>query len=256
MDIRAVCHVGEIPPFARRLPWWQALLWSGLLACPGRSETLVPCLTEPFGDAEMSAPVAGAVAKIHHGEGEFVTAGTVVLELESRAEQLDLERRQVQVETLQAELARSETLLSGTSSISREEVDKKRGEYRVAAIELELAREALSRRKIAAPFAGVVTLLPVEVGEYCQPPRVLLRLVDARQFYAVANVDPTATAGLAVGRVVRLEIGGESGPRFEGRIVFISPVLDPASGLLRIKALFDNPDGRLRPGVAGQLKLP
>ena len=226
------------------------------LASHSVAATSVPCLTESFGDVEMSAPVAGAVAVIHHGEGKFVEAGTVVLELESRTEQLDLERRSVQAEILKAELTRSETLLNSTSSISREEVDNKRGEYRVATIELELAREALSRRRVVAPFAGVVTLLPVEVGEYCQPPRVLLRLVDSRQFYAVANIDPAAAGALALGRTVPLQVGGDAMGRFEGRVVFISPVVDPASGLLRIKVLFDNPDSRLRPGVAGQLQLP
>lgn len=212
-------------------------------------------LTEPVGDVEMSTPVAGTVAVIHHGEGKFVPAGTVVLELDSRVEQLDVERRTVQVETLKAELARSETLLKSTSSISREEVDKKRGEVRIATLELELAREALSKRRIVAPFAGVVTLLPVEVGEYCQPARVLVRLVDARQFYAVANLEPAAADALKLGTPVEFSAAaGTAG--VTGKIVFISPVVDPASGLLRVKAVFENAEGKLRPGVAGLLKLP
>lgn len=216
----------------------------------------VPCLTESINDVSMTAAVPGTVAAIHQGEGDFVEAGTVMLELESRTEQLDVERGQVRVETLQAELARSEKLLQGTSSISREEVDKTRGEYRVAVIELDLAREALAKRRLVAPFSGVITLLPVQVGDYCQPPRLLVRIVDARQFYAVANVEPDAAAGLALGGVVRLETGPESGPeKYAGKIVFISPVVDPASGLLRVKAIFDNPGGRLRPGVAGRLHL-
>src|SRR4051812_4912773 len=197
-------------------------------------------LTESIGDVEMAAPVAGTVAVIHHGEGKFVEAGTVILELESRAEQLEVERRTVQVETLKGELDRSETLLKSTSSISREEVDKKRGEFRVASIELELAREALAKRRITAPIAGVVTLLPIEVGEYCQPPRILLRLVDSRQFYAVANIEPAAASSLEEGTLVRFEAGAGKQERFEGKIVFISPVVDPASGLLRIKAVFTN----------------
>jgi membrane fusion protein (multidrug efflux system) len=216
----------------------------------------VQCLTEAVGDVEMSSPVSGTVAVIHHGEGKFVEAGTVVLELESRTEQLDVERRKVQVDTLAAELARSETLLKSTSSISREEVDKKRGEHRVATVELEVAKEALARRRVVAPFSGVVTLLPVKVGEYCQPPRVLLRLVDARKFYAIANIDPAAAKGLAEGSTVWLEAGPDTPEKLEGKIVFISPVIDSASGLLRIKALFTNPGTRLRPGIAGQLHLP
>lgn len=223
---------------------------------PGLAAVAVQCLTEAVGDVEISSPVSGTVAAIHFGEGRFVEAGTVVLELESRVEKLDVERRQVQVETLAAELARSETLLKNTSSISREEVDKKRGEHRVALVELELAREALARRKVTAPFAGVVTFLPVKVGEYCQPPRVLLRLVDARQFFAIANIDPAAAKDLKEGTVVHFEVGPDGPGRMEGKLVFISPVIDAASGLLRVKALFANSGNRLRPGVAGQLHLP
>lgn len=229
------------------------LLGLGFAARAGQP---VQALTEPFGDVEMSAPIAGTVAAIHHGEGKFVAAGTVVLELDSRVEQLDVERRTIQLETLKGELARSEMLLKNTSSISREEVEKKRGEVQVATVELELAREALGKRRIAAPFAGIVTLLPVEVGEYCQPPRVLLRLVDARQFYAVANIDPAAADALAIGSSVQFSTAAEGPRAVTGKIVFISPVVDPASGLLRVKALFDNPDGKLRPGVAGFLKFP
>lgn len=222
-----------------------------------RSATRVQCLTESINDVEMAAPVAGTVAKILHGEGEFVEAGVVILELESRSEQLEVERRQVLVETLKAESERSEALLKSTSSISREEVDKKRGEFRVASVELEQARDALAKRRVVAPFAGVITLVPVKVGEYCQPPHILVRLVDARHFYAVANVEPRTAGALAVGAPVALDAGDDAKAlHFEGKIVFISPVIDPASGLLRIKALFPNLESSLRPGIAGHLELP
>src|SRR5689334_2527101 len=112
-------------------------------AIQGFAATAVPCLTEPIGDVEMTAPVPGTVAVIHQGEGKFVAAGAVVLELESRAEQIDLERKTVHADTLKTELDRSEALLKSTSSISKEEVEKKRGEFKIATLEMELARDTL-----------------------------------------------------------------------------------------------------------------
>ena len=38
-----------------------------------------------------------------------------------------------------------------------------------------------------------------------------------------------------------------------GKVVFLSPVVDPASGLQKVKLLFDNADGKVRPGLAGKL---
>ena len=219
---------------------------------------LVRCLTEAVADVETAATVPGTVSVIRHGEGSFVEQGSVILELEARTEQLNIERLEVQVQNLKATLERSETLLENGRSISIEEVDKNRSEYQIAAIELELAKEAMNKKRLKAPFTGTITDLPVEDGEYCEPPQVLLRIVDTRQFYCVANIDPALAGDLTVGDVVGFVPEAEAGsgqPVLSGEIVFISPVVDSASGLLRIKALFDNPDTVVRPGEGGFLKL-
>ena len=43
--------------------------------------------------------------------------------------------------------------------------------------------------------------------------------------------------------------------RIAGTVVFVSPVVDPASGLLEVKAEFDNKEGEVRPGIAGVMLL-
>jgi membrane fusion protein (multidrug efflux system) len=204
----------------------------------------------------MSTIVPGMVGTIHFGEGAFVEKGAVILELESRTEELDIERREVMVDTLKASFERSEMLLKNTSSISMEEVDEARSEYQLALIELELARDALSKKQTVAPFSGVLTDLIMDVGEYCEPPQPVLRLVDTRQFYCEANVNPVAAARLKVDDpVVFTSEGGAGANRIPGTIMFVSPVLDPASGLLRIKAIFPNPEGKIRPGEGGFLEI-
>ena len=232
-----------------------ALLAAGLPSCKLRGE-LVRCLTEPVYDVRISSVVPGRIARIHYHEGSFVEQGSVVLELESRTEQLDVERREVLVGNLGATLERSEMLLKNTSSISREEVDTARSEFKIAQIELELAREALQNRKITAPFSGVVTDLPLSEGEYCDPTQIILRLVDTREFYCVANIEPSKAHGLNMDDQVIFRDNAESGPTaLAGRIIYISPIVDPASGLLRIKALFENRSGQVRPGEGGYLEL-
>ena len=222
----------------------------------GAAEYSVRCLTEPIGDVYLSTTVAGTISKINCTEGSFIEAGYVIIELDRRSEELEVERRHFFVENLKAELERSELLLTKTASIAAEEVDKKRAEFRIASAELELAREQLAKRQIVAPIAGVVTDLPLKVGEYCEPPKVLVRVVDSRKFYCVANVDPIEGATLKVGDPLRLEIGTEGEiESLQGSLIFASPVVDPASGLMRIRAVFDNPSGIVRPGVAGQLYL-
>lgn len=216
----------------------------------------VRCLTEPIGDVYLSTTVSGTISKINCSEGTFVDKGFVIVELDSRSEELEVQRRHYFVENLKAELSRSEQLLQKGASIAEEEVEKKRSEFSIASAELALAQEALEERQITAPIAGVVTDLPLKVGEYCEPPKVLVRVVDSRKFYATANIDPNEGRKLAVGDPLRLEVSlGDDMATLTGHLVFASPVVDPASGLMRIRAVFDNPDGTVRPGVAGQLFL-
>ena len=220
------------------------------------SAELVRCLTEPYGDVEMSTIVRGTVETVHYGEGSFVEKGSVILALNSDTEKLSIRRRQVLVDSLKASLERSETLLANSSAISIEEVDEARSDYLTAVIELELAEDAYDKKHLKAPFSGILTEVYLEVGEYCEPPQPILRLVDTSRFYCEANVDPMAAAKLNIGDpVVYLSETASGRNRLSGEVVFISPVIDPASGLLRIKALFSNPDGLVRPGEGGLLEL-
>jgi RND family efflux transporter MFP subunit len=240
-----------------RTSCWVALLTFAAASLPAAGSYTVRALTEPLGDVVLSARVPGQIAVIHHQEGDFVAAGTALLELEQRTELLEVERRQVQLDTLQAELDRSELLFRTASSMPREELDRKRGEVAIARVELEQAKEMLERRRIVAPFAGTITLLPVKVGEYCDLARPVARMVDSREFHAVSSADPARAGHLTTGQPIEIEVAAGAGTVvLPGTVVFVSPVVDPASGLMRLKARFTNPNDQVRPGVAGMLRIP
>ena len=77
---------------------------------------VVRCLTEAVADVEMTSTVPGTVSAILHGEGSFVEKGSVIVELEAKSEQLNIQRLDVQVKNLKATMERSEMLLKNTSS--------------------------------------------------------------------------------------------------------------------------------------------
>jgi RND family efflux transporter MFP subunit len=220
------------------------------------AEYTIRALTEPVADVVLSARVPGQVAKVNYAEGDFVKADAVLIEFEQKTERLEVQRKQAQLDTLQGELDRSELLFKTASSMPREELERKRGEVTVARVELEQAKQMVLQRQVVAPFEGVITLLPVKVGEYCEVARPVMRLVDGREFHAISNVDPAKTGHLKVGQSISIEVTAQGRPIvLDGTVVFVSPVVDPASGLMRLKAKFANPDNRVRPGVAGTLRV-
>ena len=216
-----------------------------------------PGITEPIQDVTMAFPVVGVVGARPVAEGASVTNGQVVIELDKQLEQLDVERKRLTRDLASSELERLNSLAQRNAiSVSREELGKKKAEFDVARVDLELASAVLRRRQLLAPFDGQVALFHKDVGEKCEEQQPVVRVVNTRRCLLVANVEPRLATGLRLGQRVPVEVvvGDASLPR-EATVTYVSPVVDAASGLLRIKAEFDNADGKVRPGVPGQIRL-
>ncbi len=244
---------------------------------------IVPGITEPVHDSLLSTPVAGSVQQIHFKEGDAVEAGAVILELDKALEELEVNRRRSVFESraeleaamhratvLQADYESTRRLFENSKSVSRDEVDKRELEFKLAVgerdrltaakererIELDIARQQLAYRKIVAPFAGVITDLRVDLGVACEPRQPVVRLVELKQIYFVADVTPALTTGLKPGRAVKLLIDVPTGSReVHGTVEYLAPVVDAGSGLRRVKIIFDNPGAEIAAGTAGRLIL-
>jgi RND family efflux transporter MFP subunit len=226
-----------------------------LLAIQAQEPISVVGLTEPIYDITMSSPVIGIVGARRVEEGIFVKKGEILIELDKSLEELDVNRKSLLKELAKTELDRIKSLAERNAiSVSREEMDKKQSEFSVAAVELDLAKEQLRKRVLASPIDGFVTEIYLEVGEACEARQPLIRLVDTRRCYFIAHVEPKVGHSLKPGQKMKLEIPTGAAPvAAEGTITVISPVIDPASGLMRIKLTLENTDGKVRPGVAARM---
>jgi len=269
----------------RLLPAATAVLWLSLvLLAPSFGVEPVVGVTEPIKDETLSSLVAGAITAIHFKEGDRVEKGAMLVELNRVFEELETKRRKLiwenkaeltsaeaKVETVKTDLDGTQRIYDTTKSISLDELNKKKLEHTMAQAELdqlriaeekeqieyEMACEQLLLRTIKAPLDGVVAEVHREVGENCQPHEPLVRIVDSSKCHLVANVEADLVRALSVGQEIPLEIlVGPEPHRCQGAISFISPVVDAASRLQKVKVLFDNADGHVYPGVAGRMLLP
>lgn len=213
-------------------------------------------ITEPFLDVTLSASVAGIITAEKFKEGDFVKEGDVILDLDKKLEELETARRKLVVDNKKVDYEATEQLFKTTKAVSGEEREKKQVEYKIAAVEHDMAAEQLKRRSVISPLSGTITEMMLDVGEACQPYQPLVRVVDVRRVYFVANVEARTAALLKAGQQVKLSIDtGSAALPVQGIISFLSPVADPASGLLKLKVLFENPEGKIRPGLAGRLTV-
>ena len=238
-------------------------------------------VTRCAADLMLALPVAGRIAGVLVREGAIVQEGQELLHLDRDGERLDTERRRLQWEskaefdtalarknTAQAQVLAARQVYETSRGISREELENRELAFATTSAEFErvkttkemerldylIAKEALDRRSLRAPTRGIVSSLIKQKGESVQANDPVLRLCDLSSIQFVTNVPYTQTATLREGARVKLNVGFNPSP-VQGRIVFISPVVDSASGLREIKIDLINPSREMRPGVPASLEL-
>lgn len=247
--------------FFRQIHWAQNFLLASLLTIcifsfspEARAAETAPItgITEPFMDVTLGASVSGIIRQEFFKEGEAVKKGDVILELDKRLEELEVERRKAVLEQNRREFESTRALVQTTKSVSKEELAKKEAEYNVAVSEHGIAVEQLAHRQITAPFSGTITEILLRPGAACAPYQPLVRVVDTSRCFFVGQVEGKSASALHVDQKVKIEVDGTDEPII-GKISYLSPVVDPASGLAKVKAIFDNADAKIRPGLVAKM---
>ena len=232
-------------------------------------------------DLQLSFPLAGRIAQTLVREGSQVRKGDVLMHLDRAAEELDVQRRKVQwqgmadlmiaqarAETSGKQLAAARSVFNENRGISLEELQNRELAVRTTQGELERVRtlketerldyltalENLERRTLLSGTNGIVTRLVKQAGESAQAYETVLRLCDLSRIEFMANVPAEQSTRLREGQAVKILVGPSS-LLVQARVTFVSPVVDPASGLRELKADLINPPAAVRQGVGAALQL-
>jgi macrolide-specific efflux system membrane fusion protein len=157
--------------------------------------------------------------------------------------QIDVERLTVQKNQLEAEQAEHEHQVATLEMKAQEN-------------ELTAARAQVARRRIVAPFDGVIVQIYVRRGEWVEPGQKALRIVNVDRLKAEGFVPAAMAVAELSGKPVSLEVEAlseQDSP--EGKIVFVSPEVDPITGQVRVWAEIDNREGKLRPGQPARMAI-
>jgi macrolide-specific efflux system membrane fusion protein len=139
---------------------------------------------------------------------------------------------------------------------TRLEIEQASELLRIAALEMKAkqneltaARADVARRRIEAPFDGIIVQVFVRLGEWVEPGQQALRIVDTSRLKAEGFLAAEVASADLRGAPVKLTVEGSNDETvFTGTVAFVSPEVDPITGQVRIWAEIDNRDGRLRPG--------
>lgn len=209
-------------------------------------------------DAEHSVviqpEIEGIVESIDFEQGQHVEAGDILFHLRSREQEALLREAEANRNLARERWERSEQLLSREAS-SLEQRDVAKAEYEIAEARVEIARLALDRTRIRAPFKGVVGERRVDIGSRVEQETELVRLDAVERLQVTFGISDEGLPHARPGLKVKAWVRPYPGEKFSGEVFYVAPTLDPRNRRIFVKAWIDNSDHRLAPGLFANVDL-
>jgi len=202
----------------------------------------------------ISADLPGTVDRIGFDAGQWVREGEVLALLDTRQEQAQLAAAEAQRELARANFERMQGLLN-ENVVSRAEFDRATADQRQSDARVGEIRATIERKTIRAPFAGVLGIRHVNLGQYLSAGDALVTLQSLNPIYVNFGVPQQAMAQVRAGRSVKITAANLAGLEFTGRITAIDSVVDESTRNVQVQATLSNTDGKLRPGMFVQAEV-
>jgi membrane fusion protein (multidrug efflux system) len=229
-------------------------------------------------EVELRAEVSGYLTEFLVADGQRVRRGQPLYAIDPTRYQAVRQQAQSQVLVAQAAYGKAAQdaeryeRLAARNAVARQRVDYARADLATAAAQVTAARSGLTtartdenRAVLRAPFAGTIGIAQVKRGSLVTPGTTLLNVLSADNPLAV---DVAVSAALlprlvqllrqpppAADSVFTLRLPGSPPYPVVGRLVALDRAADPQTGTVRARVQFANPDGLLRPGLTGTLRV-
>lgn len=191
--------------------------------------------------------VEGRVATLLVEEGDSVRKGQHLVTLVRDEEEIQLRKVVLKEDNARAAFERAEDLVA-KELISQEEFDRLKIDFEIVKQERAESEWALEKTIIRSPFSGRVTGRMTQVGHHVRPGDELFKVTDFEPLVARIYLPERDVIGLDAGREVRISLNADQSVSLAGRIQRISPIVDTATGTVKITVAAVSPPAAIRPG--------
>lgn len=231
---------------------------------------------EAVQSVEIKPRMSGYVQAVHFRDGQFVRQGQLLYTIDPRPTQAllgqargQLARAVATLANARTELARSRAL-GAQQAVSVEEIEQRQAAVRAGEADVRAARAAVTAReldvgftRVSAPISGQVSERRIDAGNAVTADQTVLT--------TIVSLDPIHFAfdgsealllryqrqqgGARAGAAARIRLQDEADYVHPGRLDFVDSSLNPGAGTIRARVVAPNPDGFLKPGMFGRLRL-
>ncbi|MFG1423082.1 efflux RND transporter periplasmic adaptor subunit [Xanthobacter sp. VTT E-85238] len=244
--------------------------------------------TASINTVDLNARVQGFLTDIKYKDGALVKKGTVLFVIEQDQYKADVAQAQATLSANQAlqvqaeaefnrqnQLAKQDFASQATLDQARAKRDQAVANVQNAQAALDIAKINLGYTEVTAPFDGVVTAHLQDVGALVgySGPTKLATIVEVNPIYVWFSLSETQVLNIKEGLAkqgrtlqsvaqdlanIPVEIGlqTEQGYPHAGKLDYVSPQVDPNTGTLTVRGIFDNKELALIPGLFARVRLP
>ena len=191
----------------------------------------------------------GLVIAVPVNAGEAVAEGQEIIRLEDRNAVLAVAVAQTRVLEAESALDRARRLRQA-NVLARANVRDAEIVVQRSKLELRQAEEALADRTLVAPFAGIVGIPKIEVGDRVTTESEIVTLDDRSALLVEFELAERYLSRLSIGMMLTARTTTFPNRRVEGRVEKIDSRVDPLSRTVLVRAAFPNEEDILRPGMS------
>ncbi|MFT5576937.1 MAG: RND family efflux transporter MFP subunit [Bermanella sp.] len=219
-------------------------------------------------EISISVEFSGTVKKVHFREGQNVSAGDLLIELDEQKQQLRVRQSKANLLSAQAGLEKSRATyfryrdLMTKGALSREQLkqsessyDSSRAMVEESEAALALAEQNLRETKIISPVDGVIDRKMVEPGQTVLPGNLLATVQVADTLRVVTFVSEHEVNQLHLGDRATVSTPAMPGKQFDARVELVSSAAEAETGNFTVKLTVNNADRQLRAGMSAQVSM-
>ena len=196
---------------------------------------------------ELTAEAGGKITDIRFEEGNRVQKGDLLVQINDAELQAEKKRLEHQLELATDRAERQKRLLA-EGGVSQEEYDATVNEVEVLKADLALVEAQIEKKKVRAPFSGVVGLRQVSEGAYVSPQTSISTLQRLNPIKVDFSVSEQYASRVGPGQEIAFTVRSMD-RRQEGTVYATSSQINANTRTLQLRARAPNPDGTLRPGM-------
>ena len=196
----------------------------------------------------VRAEVGGRVIQIGFRDGQRIRRGQLLVQLDDRLQQAQLQQTQAELSIAEANHRRNSDLVA-QGFISQRGVDESAAAVKVAQAKAELARATAARLRVLAPFDGVAGLRNISVGDYLKEGSDIVNLEDMSAMYVDFRLPERLQARVRPGQTARVQVEALPDRAFAAVVQAVDPQIDANGRSLNVRGCIDNRLLQLRPGM-------